>query len=470
MVSTPKLTVGCGEEDITPQPGIPLSGFIFRENQPSVGVDDALSVRVLAVRQDEAVMLLISYEVLAISEPLEEQILAVLEAVLGPDVRRDMTILTATHTHSAPPTSPLEGESDPDLTYWQFICERTVEATRQALESLQPATLAAASLRVPGHTVNRRALMADGRISMALEPDGFVLERGPVDDTLTLLLFSNQAQQAIASVLHFACHGTAMCTQHIGGDIPGALARHVGQIFHAPCLYIQGASGDISPLAVSAGRAEMLAWLAPFLKHLEHLPARLHPLSSTPVRMASADLVFDYQPLPSRASTLRNIENLDRIAQGDVDSPDVQDTIVLLGNLMNIRPGQRPDPHKAAYAAGALANAERRVMNAIDAGKPPDACRATAAVLRIGQMVLACVSAELFAITGFRIRALSRHFALLPVSYAAPIVGYVPDRDAMEKGGYEVDDAWRFYRHPALFAPDSETRIVDTINSLMGRV
>ena len=31
----------------------------------------------------------------------------------------------------------------------------------------------------------------------------------------------------------------------------------------------------------------------------------------------------------------------------------------------------------------------------------------------------------------------------------------------MEKGGYEVDDAWRFYRHPALFAPDSETRIVD---------
>jgi hypothetical protein len=60
--------------------------------------------------------------------------------------------------------------------------------------------------------------------------------------------------------------------------------------------------------------------------------------------------------------------------------------------------------------------------------------------------------------------------ALLPVSYAAPIVGYVPDQDSMDKGGYEVDDAWRFYRHPAPFARDSEGRIVETVRSLVSQV
>ena len=51
-MKTSDFAAGCGEADITPPPGIPLSGFIFRENKPSVGVDDPLSVRVLAVRQD----------------------------------------------------------------------------------------------------------------------------------------------------------------------------------------------------------------------------------------------------------------------------------------------------------------------------------------------------------------------------------------------------------------------------------
>jgi hypothetical protein len=109
--------------------------------------------------------------------------------------------------------------------------------------------------------------MPDGRVSMALEPDGFVLERGPVDDTLTLLLWRDQQGHALASVLHFACHGTAVCTQAIGGDIPGALARHVAGLFGAPCLYLQGAAGDSGPLVVSSDRANMLAWLDPFMCH-----------------------------------------------------------------------------------------------------------------------------------------------------------------------------------------------------------
>jgi hypothetical protein len=45
----------------------------------------------------------------------------------------------------------------------------------------------------------------------------------------------------------------------------------------------------------------------------------------------------------------------------------LQAAIRLLGNLMNIRPGQRPDPAKAAYASLALAQAERAHAQALAA-------------------------------------------------------------------------------------------------------
>ena len=459
--------VGCGVSDITPTPGIALSGFIFRENSPSTQVDDPLSVRALALRQGEEVYLLISYELLAISEPLEQQIVSALEGELGESFSRQRTVLVATHTHSAPPTSPLEGEADPDPAYWRLVCERTVEAARRALERLQPASLYFASFRIPGFTYNRRAVLANGRVTMTPEPDAPVLERGPVDDTLTTLVWRNEQGENISAVLHFACHGTVVCTQGIGGDVPGALSRCAEEILHAPCLFLQGAAGDINPLtSISADRAGLMSWVEKFAVHLQGLPTKLHPLPCTPFRTASTVLPLDYQPLPSRPAVQQSIENFERIAQGEIDAPEVQETLLRLGNIMNFKPGERPDPAKAAFAAGALANAERRVLAAINTGRPLLPCPLTVAVWRMGQITFAFAAAELFALTGFHIRAIGRGRAVLPVTYASPIVGYVPDRASMEKGGYEADDAWRFYGHPAAFAPDTEERIVETIRSL----
>jgi hypothetical protein len=79
---------------------------------------------------------------------------------------------------------------------------------------------------------------------------------------------------------------------------------------------------------------------------------------------------------------------------------------------------------------------------------------------------LAIAAAELFAITGARIQALRPDVDILPVTCAAPPVGYVPDRRALGQGGYEVDDAWRFYRQPAPFVADSEERIINSFKTI----
>jgi hypothetical protein len=461
-----QIQIGCAQQVITPRVGTPLSGFIFRENKPSVGIDSPLHVRVLAVRQGAYFSLLVSFELLGISQDLEQHILSCLEQKLGPSFSRSRCVLLATHTHSAPLVSPLEGESKPDPEYIQLVCEKAASAAQQAIRQLTHARLFFTSLRLPGLTYNRRAVLADGRVSMALHPDSPVLERGPVDDTLSVLVWRSLDGKNLAVLTHFGCHGAAVCTQYIHGDIPGEISKRVGVLFDAPCIYIQGVTGDVNPLTTSGERPAMLEWVDQFMVSLRDLPTLLEPLPSIPFRTVSSDLPLVYQPLPDRETVEQNIRGLSKIAHGDVESPEVQLSLKLLSDLMNFRPGERPDPGKAAFAAHALMSAEKRTLAAIENGQPLPPCPLRVSLWRMGQVGFAFVAAELFAITGFQIRAAGIGIALLPATYAACIVGYLPDRESMQKGGYEVRDAWRFYRQPGPFMPSSEEYLVNSIRNM----
>ncbi len=460
-----ELTLGAAEAEITPPPGLPLSGFIFRQNQPSSGVDTPLWVRVLAAQSQEQIYCLINYDLLGLNAWLAGQILAELQRRFG--LAAEQCLLVATHTHSGPPASPLQGEADPDRAYAGFLSRQTAAAVEAALSRLQPVTLHRATLQAPGLTYNRRAILADGRVSMALQPDAPVIERGPVADRLTVLLWRNRQGHNVAAALHFACHGVAVCTQAVGGDIPGELSRRVGEMLGALCLFLPGAGGDINPTMVAAGRAELLAWVEQMMTHLRSLPGQFRPLPAADLRVTAGQALLDYAPLPPRAEVERWIANLERIAQGDVLSAQVQEAVRSLGNIMNFQPGQPPDRDKAGYAALALAQAGRRTLAALDAGRPLPGCPVRLSTWRFGKLVLAAAAAELFAVTGARMQALRPDWDILPVTCAAPLVGYVPDRRALGQGGYEVSDAWRFYRQPAPFAPDSEERIINRFKMML---
>jgi hypothetical protein len=421
-------------------------------------------VRVLAVRSETQTFLLINYDLLGLNALLEQQILAALQRHFG--ITRQQCVLVATHTHSAPPTAPLQGEADPDPVYWQLLSARTVEAAQAALTTLQPVILQQAEVHIPDLTYNRRAVLADGRVSMAPQPDAPVIERGAVDDRLVVLLWQNLQGRNVAAALHFTCHGVAVCTQAIGGDIPAELSSRVGTLLDVPCLFLPGAGGDINPLAVSAGRADMLAWVDRFMAHLSDLPAQFQLVPAEHLQVVSTDLLLDYAPLPPRAEVEQYLANLKRIAQGDIISPEVQATLYSLGNIMNFKPGEPPDPSKAAYAALALVQAGQRTLAAIETGQPLPGCPLRLAGWRLGPTVLVFAAAELFAATGFHLKALRPAWHVLPVTCAAPLIGYVPDRKALAQGGYEVDDAWRFYGQPAPFAADSEEQVVQTVNTL----
>ncbi len=45
----------------------------------------------------------------------------------------------------------------------------------------------------------------------------------------TLLVWRDDSGKAVSAAVHFPCHGDLVCTQAIGGDIPGELSRRFEQ-------------------------------------------------------------------------------------------------------------------------------------------------------------------------------------------------------------------------------------------------
>jgi hypothetical protein len=193
-------------------------------------------------------------------------------------------------------------------------------------------------------------------------------------------------------------------------------------------------------------------------------------VSGTPIHGSSSQLSLAYAPLPGLEEAERIVRSLEQIADGNGYSSDLQEVIRSLKNTMNMSPEEPLEPEKARFAALALVEAGRKTLSVIRSKYdiPPLPLRIT--TWRLGDFILVFIAGEIFSITGLRIRSLSANFTVLPVTCMAPLIGYLPDPASLLLGGYEVEDAWRFYGHPAPFEPDSEPRLLNQVAQMVGEL
>jgi len=369
-------------------------------------------------------------------------------------------LLTATHTHSGPVLGLLVGESPPAPETLALLAQCSVSAVRLALDGMQPARLLWAEVPMPGLTYNRRALLVDGRVSIMPEPDLPVIQRGPLDERLTLLLWQSLKGKNIAALAHYACHGVAVLSQGIGSDIPGALAESIGLHLGAPCLFLQAAAGDVNPTTVTASWKEMQVWVERAAQPLSGLNDLLRPLEEPDFKAVESWFDLQYATLPKKAQSRKQLSDLLRIADGDVASLDLQEAVRDFKNTMNMPPDAALDPEQSRFVALALAESARRTLEAIQAAEAPLPQSLHLAAWRFGMVRLVFMGCEALTVTGLRLQELRPELKVLLVTYLAPLLGYLPDREAIRLGGYEVTEAWRFYGHPAPFAADSEERVL----------
>src|SRR5690606_7005809 len=70
---------------------------------------------------------------------------------------------------------------------------------------------------------------------------------------------TDTAGALMATIVNYACHPTTLAweNRHISPDFPGALRELVQQATGAPCLFLQGASGDLGPREGFSGELEL---------------------------------------------------------------------------------------------------------------------------------------------------------------------------------------------------------------------
>ncbi|MCI0359710.1 MAG: neutral/alkaline non-lysosomal ceramidase N-terminal domain-containing protein [Planctomycetaceae bacterium] len=176
-------------------------------------------------------------------------------AVLGSFVPCDSHVCL-THTHgsgwlSASRSNLPGGELiEP---YLDELADKCARLARQAEANSRRATIIYGTGRcgLAAHRDFRDP--ATGRYVCGFNPDG------PADDTLLVArIVATDDGTTLGTVVNYACHPTTLAWQNslISPDYLGAMREVVERETEAPCLFLQGASGDLGPREGFVGEPE----------------------------------------------------------------------------------------------------------------------------------------------------------------------------------------------------------------------
>jgi hypothetical protein len=227
-VAAGELQAGAAQVDITPPVGYPMWGYAVRHDEPSEGVLDPLRARALVLSVGKDRIALVSLDLgRAPTRRSTEAIRTRVKEANG----IEHLFLVASHTHHGP-VLELDDWPDPKTPYVRQLEDKIVGLIGEAFKAQRPARLGVASKET---TLNRN------RHSQLLDK--------PVDRELLVLRVEDAEGRPIAHAVNFAAHATLQdIKQHkFSADYPGAMADLVEKETGVPCLFLQGAAGDLSP-------------------------------------------------------------------------------------------------------------------------------------------------------------------------------------------------------------------------------
>jgi hypothetical protein len=161
-------------------------------------------------------------------------------------IRPGQTHITLSHTHAAGLMSRSRADQPGGNLIGPYLDSVAQRLGRLAVEARE-------------HRVPATIVYGQGRCNLAAHRDCFDAEAkkfvcglnpdGPSDDTLLVGKIAAESGRLIATLLNYACHPTTLAWQNtlISPDYIGALRETVEAECHAPCLFLQGASGDLGP-------------------------------------------------------------------------------------------------------------------------------------------------------------------------------------------------------------------------------
>jgi hypothetical protein len=230
-----ELRAGAAVTDVTPPVGHAMWGYAARKDAPSTGVRDPLKARALVLAVGKQRVALVSLDLgRAPTRASMDALRARVKDQVG------TVFVVASHTHHGPVVE-LDNWPTPKTSYVRQLEDKLADVILRANKELKPARLGVASKEVALNR-NRHSRRAGA----------------PVDRELLVLRVEDGDGKVIATAVNFAAHPTLRDAKErkFSADYPGVMAARVEKETGAPCLFLQGAEGDLSADAGKGGTAE----------------------------------------------------------------------------------------------------------------------------------------------------------------------------------------------------------------------
>ncbi|RIK78571.1 MAG: hypothetical protein DCC67_11410 [Planctomycetota bacterium] len=218
--------VGVAKTVITPDPLLPIIGGVGPASPP-VGKQGELYARAMVLQQGDVRVAFVQLDLLGFPSVLGARVHQQV-----PRIKAENILIGSTHTHSAPDCYAfpgLDGKSNADLRYIDFVCDQAAAAINQALDKLQAAHLKIATGE------------ARGKIAYNYyAPELF-------DPRMSVIQAVSPAGEVIGTLVNYAIHPEVLGSRLglVSPDLVGPLCDQLEADFGGMGMFINGAQGGM---------------------------------------------------------------------------------------------------------------------------------------------------------------------------------------------------------------------------------
>ena len=310
-------------------------------------------------------------------------------------------LINASHTHHAPSTVTVHGyERD------RVFCERTVEAIVAAAVTAHRAASQAEPSRAMFRlgqeaTVgqNSRQLLQDGQIYWIGPRDGFVRPTGPFDVDLPVIAFKKADGKYSGLLFNHSTHCIGTRSGKRSPGFYGLAAQELGDELGIPVAFLSGAAGSTHNLTLDC--QEMVIRLK---SAIQDALGKAQPMSCSRLASIKRELSYQIRAFDESAQDQAVVDYCRKYA------PAYADAVI--------------DVFRDSRAKLKTHQGEWRKM--------------WLQAMRIGDVYLVGVPAEFFTELGLEIKRRSPHRDTYVCGLSNDYVGYLPDRQAFQLGGYQT--------------------------------
>ena len=480
------LHAGVARRDVNPPLGTRQTGFrLFGNPVQAIESDLTATALVLGDGTTKVVVIAIDLSIVGIDlslrglRPAREMRMRVAEA-LGIPVAH--VLLNTSHAHSGVALPDYMPDTPEQLAlkerFRRTLIEGLVEAAVEADVRLQPARIGC-SWGESTIGVYRRETR-DGRDVLGEVPDH------PVDMSVGVIRVDDLDGDPIAVVFRYSCHPVTMgpLSAVVSSDFPGAARRVVETSVGGLALFLQGGGGNVNPRTGMGYEADCretkervgLELGGEVVKVAAQIrtatrAGRRRPLGNVPNILFTPWERIE-GPMPVTIAAAEEVVALDYV---ELPSPDEAEAI-LAERRRVLRERQAGDAQEWEVRVAEKEEDWARLLVEAASHEHPT-CDLFLQAIRVGDVALCGMDAELFFESGLEIRARSPFEHTFALGYTNGTIGYLPRAEDHPTGGWRIDGRYavpdllfQVHPHPVALHPGSERRAVDATLRLLERL